>query len=106
MSHVWPLKRHRQFGILTHGMTNRSQLCQSIEVVRFDDERVSFPVPTRIAEPRWRPVLPMWHSFGVHDLKHRALLEVERNVFVVLDNLHWMRRKGPEPAKRHATAGI
>src|SRR5262245_43066748 len=106
MTHVRTLERHRQLGFVAHGMANGSKLGPTIKVHYLDDEGVSLPMSTGIAEPRRRPVLSMRHPFGVDHLKHRALLEQKRDVLVVLNELHWMRREGTNPPEGHATSCV
>ena len=78
----------------------------AVEVHRFDHQRVTVPMAARVAEPGRRPVLAMGQSFGVDHLEHRALLEEERDVLVVLQDLHRVRRERPDPSERHAAAGV
>ena len=84
MTHIGTLEGHRQFRLVAHRMADRSELRPAVEIDRLDDERVALPMAARIAEPRRRPILAMRHAFGVHGLKHRALLEQKPDVFVVL----------------------
>ena len=92
--------------LLAHRMADRAELGPAVEVHDLDDERVAVPAAARVAEPGRRPVLAMRQPLGVDHLKHRALLEQEGDVLVVLQNLHRMRRERSDPAKRHAAAGV
>ena len=69
-------------------------------------ERVAFPAAARIAEPGRRPVLAVRQPFGVDQLEHRALLEQEREVLVVVEQLHRVGRERTQPSERHAASRV
>src|SRR5215510_5546308 len=87
-------------------MADGAKLGPTVEVHCLDNQSVTLPMTAGISEPGRRPILSVWHGFGIDGLEHRALFEQERDVLIVLDDLHRMRRERSNPTERHATAGI
>ena len=77
-----------------------------VESDRIDDERVAIPLGDRVAEPRRIDLLGMLVPER-DDVEPGADLEEERDVLVVLENLHRVGRvhRSHQPV-RHAHAGI
>ena len=91
MTHVGPRERHDEVRLIAHRMAHGAELGVPVQVDDIDHQRVAFPTPPGVAEPGGGPILAMRQPLGVDQLKHRALLEQKRDVFVVLQNLHRMR---------------
>src|SRR5262249_5900593 len=89
-----------------HRMADGAQLGPSVEIHSLDHKSVALPMAARISEPRRRPIFSMRHTLGVHGLKHRALFEKEGDVLIVLNDLHRMWSKRPDPAEGHAASGV
>src|SRR5262249_42868792 len=106
VAHVRPLERHGEFRLVAHWMANCAELGPAVEIDRLNNERVTFPMPARISEPGRRPILSVWHAFGVDGLEHRALFKEKGDVLVVLYDLHGMRRERSYPTERHAASGV
>src|SRR5262249_12189067 len=106
MAEIRPLEGHCQLCILAERMADCIEFGPAIEVDGFDDERISIPFADGIPEPCWRVPIAMRAPIGRNDREHRALLKKKRNVLVVLNDLHGMRRERSYPAKRHAASRI
>src|SRR5437773_4666878 len=82
------------------------ELGPAIEVHRLDGKRISIPFADRVAEPGRRIAIAMRTTIRRDNREHRTLLEEKRDVLIVLNDLHGMRRERPYPAKRHAASRI
>src|SRR5215813_13353453 len=87
-------------------MADGAELGPTVEVHCLDNQSVTLPVTAGISELGRRPILSVWHAFGIDGLEHRALFEQERDVLIILDDLHGMRREGSDPAEGHAASCI